>query len=233
MGKGRSATKTRPQKKSKARRPAAPRGAEREASSTPQTPAAERKPFAAPSAEGLIKGACTVRASTAADAPAIAALWKELSRSQSLFGEEWAIVEGSAERYAKGAAAAAGNPRSIYLVAEIDIGSPSHGGRWQLVGFIHATVRLRNSAFEHSVVGEISAISVAPDATGRGVGAALVAAAMDWLSRRGITRVEATAPASNIAARAFLQNQGFRDSATVVWAEVPQTIGTPIYSTDS
>src|SRR6185295_426302 len=118
------------------------------------------------------------------------------------------VSEGAAERYAKGVAAAAGNPRMIYLVAEMEI-----DGAWRIAGFLHAAVKLKNSVYRESVAGEISAVCVAPDACGRGVGSALIAAAMDWFRKRDIAHVEALVAAGNGSARAFLEAGGFRESA--------------------
>ena len=95
------------------------------------------------------------------------------------------------------------------------------GGAWRIAGFLHAAVKLRSSVFAQSVVGEIAAIRVAPDCLGRGVGSALVTAAMDWFHRRGLTHVEAPVAAANIPARAFFRASGFRESSALLWAEVP------------
>jgi len=162
----------------------------------------------------------SVRAVASGDAPAVAALWSELNRLHEPLGEEWAVADGAAERYARSVSAAAGNPRAIHLVAEMEL-----DGAWRVVGFIHAAVKLRSSVYKESVVGEIPAICVAADAVGRGVGSALVAAAMDWFRHRGIARVETVAAHQNGPARGFWRAAGFRDSAVVYWAEVPAGAG--------
>jgi ribosomal protein S18 acetylase RimI-like enzyme len=154
-----------------------------------------------------------------ADAPAVAALWMELCRLHQGMGEEWTLAEGAAERYAKGVAAAAGNPRMIFLVAEMEV-----RGEWRIAGFLQAGVKLRSSVFQESVVGEIPAICVAPDSVGRGVGSALVAAAMDWFRNRGLAHVETSVAAANTPARAFFRSSGFQESASILWAEVPPAL---------
>jgi ribosomal protein S18 acetylase RimI-like enzyme len=151
-----------------------------------------------------------------ADGPAVAALWMELCRLHRGLGADWALAEGAAERYAKSVAAAAGNPRTIFLVAEMQV-----GGEWRIAGFLQAAVKLRSSLYQESVVGEIPAICVAPDSVGRGVGSALVAAAMDWFRNRGLTQVETSVAAVNMPARAFFRASGFEERAAVLWAEVP------------
>jgi len=160
-----------------------------------------------------------VRATTPADAAAVAALWKELSRLHIPLGEEWAVAEGAAERYARGVAAAAGHPRSLFLVAEME-----RDGAWRVVGFLHAAVKLRSPVYRESVVGEIPAICVLPGASGRGVGTALVDAAMDWFARRGIAQVEATVAYGRPEGRAFFRASGFRDSSVTLWAQVPPRV---------
>jgi ribosomal protein S18 acetylase RimI-like enzyme len=163
-----------------------------------------------------------VRACTPSDGPAVAALWSELSRIHARFGEEWAISEGAPERYARTVAAGAGNPRLIYLVAEMEI-----GGAWRVAGFLHAAVKLRSSLYRESVVGEIPAVCVAPDACGRGVGSALVVAAMEWFRTRGITHVETVVAQGNASGLAFWRASGFKDSASVLWAEIPPGVSRP------
>ena len=214
MSKGRTATRSRTRGRGKSRRKG-----ERPAELTLKAP----PPAAAIAWRGPQPGLSTcpvsVRATTQANAAAVAALWMELCRLHEGLGAEWALAEGAAERYARGVAAAAGNPRMIFLVAEMEV-----GGAWRIAGFLHAVVKLRSSVFRESVVGEIPAICVAADSAGRGVGSALVAAAMDWFQKRGLTHAEAPVAASNTPARAFFRSSGFRESASILWAEVPPAL---------
>ena len=157
-----------------------------------------------------------VRVSTSQDAPAVAALWMEMNRLRAPLGEEWAVVDGAAERYGQQMASSKKNTRTDFLVAELEI-----EGTWRIAGFMHVLVKLRSSHFRESVVGEVAAICVAPDACGRGVGSSLIVAAMEWFRKRSITHVETTAAAGNHPARTFFRESGFRESASVMWAPVP------------
>ncbi len=158
----------------------------------------------------------SIRPATAADAPAVAFLWADLLRSHASLGEEWALGEGAVERYAEMVAAAAVNSRLLYLVAEMEV-----DGKMRVVGYLHGFVKLRNSVYRESVVGEIPSICVASEFQRRGIGSALAAAAAEWFANRGITRIQTVAAAASAPARAFWRGRGFRDHAAVLWAEVP------------
>lgn len=218
MGKGQAATRAKPRRadRRKARTSRrAPRGA---GENFPEPASGARiAPEHAPAVFATAQEpAIRVRASTPADAAVVSALWLELGRLQEGKGKEWALAEGAAERFARGVQAAAGNPRSIYLIAEAEI-----GGGWKVAGFLHARVVLRSSVYRESVVGEIAEVHVASDARGRGAGTALAGAALDWFRKRGIASVLATIDAGNAGARSFFESLGLRESAAVLWAEVP------------
>jgi GNAT superfamily N-acetyltransferase len=188
----------------------------------------QKKGESAPRSEPSIAAAACeadkvkVRSATAADAPALSALWMELNRNLASVGKEWEITEGAGERIARSVQAGVANPRSLYLVAEMEI-----DGSARMAGFLHATVKLRNPVFRQSVVGEIAAIFVPTDASGQGVGTALVTAAMDWFRRRGIENIETLIAATDSRGRAFYEAAGFHQSALVFFSEIPQGTGVP------
>ncbi|MEU9831793.1 GNAT family N-acetyltransferase [Streptosporangium sp. NPDC048047] len=69
--------------------------------------------------------------------------------------------------------------------------------------------------------GEIRALAVAPDARGRGVGRALVRAAIDLAARRGVgLLLLSTQPAMTTARRLYL-SEGFRRLPERDWRPVP------------
>jgi GNAT superfamily N-acetyltransferase len=150
------------------------------------------------------------------DAPGLSALWMELYRALADHGKEWELVEGAAERLARGVQTAASNPRALYLIAEMEV-----DGHPRMAGFLHAAVKLRSPVFRESVVGEIPAIFVAADCTGKGAATALLGAAMDWFRQRGITTVETAVAPPGSPARDFFIGAGFRESAAVLVAGVP------------
>ncbi len=180
-------------------------------SASPRSAALWRGPVAE-----LAKAPVAVRATTPADATAIAALWSALSRLHATFGEEWAVGEGAAERYARAVSAAAGRPNLLYLAAEVQI-----EGEWRFVGFLHAAIKTRGPVYREILVGEIPEVCVVPGACGRGIGAELITGAMDWFRKKGVSHVEAAIPAGNLAARAFFSACGFRESASLLWTDVP------------
>jgi GNAT superfamily N-acetyltransferase len=104
-------------------------------------------------------------------------------------------------------------------------------GAWRPAGFILASVKLRSSVYQESVSGEISAIHVAPDATGRGVGTALVGEALDWMRKRGITEAETTIPTADPAVCGFWRAMGFQGSSVtyrLAVAPAPVTDPAPV-----
>src|SRR5262245_31524910 len=180
------------------------------------SPSATEPAPATPVAPRASNGAITVRSAMPSDAPALRALWMELNRALAAKDKEWELAEGAAERLARGVQTAASNPRALYLLAELP-----HKGAARMAGFLHATVKLRSPVFRESVVGEISAIFVASDSSGKGVATALLGAAMDWFRQRGITTVETTVAPPQSPTREFFLAAGFRESAAVLVAGVP------------
>jgi GNAT superfamily N-acetyltransferase len=174
---------------------------------SPALPEAEATAHAGPS-PGPVEG-IRVRSACAQDAAAIGALGLYLGRAQESLGGEWALSDGAGERFARSIPAILGNPRSLCLVAEMEI-----EGSWRPAGFLLAAVKLRSSAYRESVSGEIVALHVAPDATGRGAGTALVGEAFAWMRLRGIAEAETTIPVSDAASAAFWRSVGFRESST-------------------
>jgi putative acetyltransferase len=66
---------------------------------------------------------------------------------------------------------------------------------------------------EHPVTRHVATIGmmVAPDCRGRGVGSALMEAAIDWCRRSGVEKLELTVYPDNDAARALYAKFGFRE----------------------
>jgi GNAT superfamily N-acetyltransferase len=168
---------------------------------TTASPAAGGGPSPRPARTIRVRSAC------ASDCAAIAALWLEMARTHEPLGKEWNLAEGAGERFARSIPALLGNPRSLCLVAEMEI-----EGSWRPAGFLLASVKLRSSAYQESVSGEITAIHVAPDASCRGAGTALVGEALGWMRKRGIAQAEAAIPAADRGTCAFWQALGFREN---------------------
>ncbi len=92
------------------------------------------------------------------------------------------------------------SPGAEVLVAEGGDGSP--------LGFIH--LHGARDFFTGEEHGHVSDIVVAPQAEGRGVGQALMAAAEAWARGRGYRLLSLHVFAANVRARAFYERLGYR-----------------------
>lgn len=76
-------------------------------------------------------------------------------------------------------------------------------------GFITCVLR--------DTVGQIGLVAVDRRASGRGVGRALVDAALVWFAERGANRVEVVTQGRNIAAQRLYQGAGFLTETVLLW----------------
>jgi GNAT superfamily N-acetyltransferase len=81
--------------------------------------------------------------------------------------------------------------------------------RKRVVGF--AVVHLTPSLHRPTYIGRITAMAVAPDVQGHGVGRALVQAAEHHLRESGCERMEVTSSQRHAAAHVFYRRCGFED----------------------
>ncbi|MEV7006166.1 GNAT family N-acetyltransferase [Streptosporangium sp. NPDC051022] len=137
-----------------------------------------------------------VRPYRAGDRDEVLALAPRLTEGVAAWREAGAVAEavvgwvtGSLERAARGDAGV--------FVAECD-------GR--VAGFVTVTVRAH---FTGQLDGYIGELAVAPDATGRGAGRALVAAAEGWARDRGLENVVLETGAANRQALGFYRALGY------------------------
>ena len=91
-------------------------------------------------------------------------------------------------------------PDQTVLVAE--------GAQGDLLGFVHLHAAIDFHTGERH--GHVSDIVVAPEAEGRGVGAALMAAAEDWARGRGFRLLSLHVFADNARARTLYERLGYR-----------------------
>jgi ribosomal protein S18 acetylase RimI-like enzyme len=91
---------------------------------------------------------------------------------------------------------------ALNIVAELD---------GQAVGMVSASLPIDGTA-------EVISMWVAPPARGRGVGDALIEAALSWAGQRGACRVALDVRQANAAAVALYRRHGFRDAG---WASDP------------
>lgn len=143
-------------------------------------------------------GGFTIRAATAADGEAVAALWKVLEDAQ---GAHRALPKAADadERLAGTFARALGDPDQAWIVAE-------RAGA--VVGMAHLHVE-RPSRMSDVAVLELSRVVVAPEARGLGLGRALVDHAEEIARDRGIGFLSVRYMIANEGAAAFWSGEGF------------------------
>lgn len=101
------------------------------------------------------------------------------------------------------AVAAIGHPEQLVLIASGDDGTP--------LGFIHALGERSGLTGEEQ--GYISMLAVLPEASGRGIGRALMDAAEVWARGRGYRVLTLETFGDNSGARAFYDRLGYRDES--------------------
>jgi phosphinothricin acetyltransferase len=140
-----------------------------------------------------------IRPATAADAPQIAAIWNDLIRNTTV---TFTAVERSVAEIADlvAARAAADQP---FLVAVVD----GRVGGYATYGAFRSGPGYARTA-EHS-------IHLAPEAAGRGIGRALMAAIEMHAAARGIHSMIGGVSAENTAGRAFHAAIGYHEVACV------------------
>jgi GNAT superfamily N-acetyltransferase len=142
-----------------------------------------------------------IRPAEARDLPALRAIARTSHRDSRFYRDERfprdrcdALYETWIEKSCQGRAAGV-------LVADLD---GTVGG--------YVTCELPSSA-----AGRIGLFAVAPAERGRGIGAALVASALDWLGARGAATVAVATQGRNVAAQQLYQAAGFRSAALRLW----------------
>src|SRR6185503_7947774 len=88
--------------------------------------------------------------------------------------------------------------------------SPAEGER--LAGFVELALRPWYEGCPGSPVAYVEALFVTPEERGRGVGAALLAAAEAWASARGCRTIAADARVDNDMARALHRRLGYEET---------------------
>jgi RimJ/RimL family protein N-acetyltransferase len=137
-----------------------------------------------------------IRAAVPADAAALLELKQRLDRETSFMIFEAGEREASVQDLAADLASAARSGNSVVIVA--DAGD-------HLSGY----VELAGGVFRRSRATARVVIGVRQDASGAGVGAALLRQAIDWASGRGLHRLELTVMAHNHRAVRLYQRMGF------------------------
>jgi ribosomal protein S18 acetylase RimI-like enzyme len=154
-----------------------------------------------------------VRPAGSADLPRVSELAALLVRQHhALDAERFMLVEPIAEGYRRFFTGELRRKGAVILVAEDDDGA--------ILGYAYATLEPRNWNDLLDAAGKLNDVLVDPNARRRGVGRALVRAALDELASRGAPRVVLMTAWRNPNAHAFFESLGFRRTMLEMTAEV-------------
>jgi ribosomal protein S18 acetylase RimI-like enzyme len=142
-----------------------------------------------------------------ADAPAIAALWAALVEEHGALDTALAVRPGAFDELPAAVLRMLRDPAAALWVWE------EPGG---VSGFCAAQRRVGPPAAAERARVEITELVVAPAARRRGIGRALVSAALAWAAAGGARRIEVRVAARNPAGQAFWRALGFADFVDVL-----------------
>ena len=141
-----------------------------------------------------------VRPAQRSDLPALASHWAALLESHAALDPVFALRAGAPAALEAELRRAFGDADTALFVADAD-------GR--VAGFCAARVERSPALARESCRAEITELVVEPAARRRGIGRALVDAALAWSRSRGVVRVEVRVAARNEAGQAFWRRLGF------------------------
>ncbi len=148
----------------------------------------------------------------ATELDALRPLWLALRDHHHAITPTWGPVrddEDSWARRRKDYAAWLQEEDAFCLVAQAP-GDDDGAGAGPLLGYLLGTVNAGSPTWKGAArFCYVETLSVLPEARGRGVGRALLAAARQRLAGIGVTRIELTAVAANEDARRFYAREGF------------------------
>lgn len=143
-----------------------------------------------------------VRRAKVQDMPELTSLWRELvGFHEALGGQDFRLAPGAETGWRRYLRGHLGRSDKLCLVAE-DGGRP--------VGFLVAGIEARPGIFMEREYGHISDVYVQEPQRGKGVGKALVAAAMAWFEEKRVSRVRLKTDARNTLGFEFWKKLGFR-----------------------
>ncbi len=147
-----------------------------------------------------------VRTATVRDLPTLVHLWRELiGFDEALGGQDFRLARGTETAWERHLRDHLGKRERTALLGE------SQG---QPVAFLLASVDRPPGIFMEREYGVISSVYVQEPYRGKGVGSALVEAALGWFEERRVGRVRVTTDTKNSLGVEFWKHRGF--TATVV-----------------
>jgi GNAT superfamily N-acetyltransferase len=141
-----------------------------------------------------------VRRAGARDVDRVAALWAELSRHHAALDPRHALRPDAEPEIRRLVAAELRDPDALTLLCERD-GSPC--------AFCMARIQRAPAIRREALRVEIGELFVREPERRRGVGRALVGAALEWVRERGAPSVVVHVDARNVAGQAFWRGLGF------------------------
>lgn len=150
----------------------------------------------------------SVRRASAADAPALRAIWLEAAQAFVKADRHYRLAPDGADEWQMALETWLGRPEVAVFVAE-------RGGR--TLGYIVAALAQNQPGLLPAHYGFVSDLAVDFHAKTGGVGRALLDAVKAWFRAGGITRIEARVPARNAVAQAFWRAIGAHKTYEQMW----------------
>jgi ribosomal protein S18 acetylase RimI-like enzyme len=148
-----------------------------------------------------------VRRATLADLPRIVELWKGITDAHAAFDAAFATRSGGEACVEALLRRTLGDPQSALFVWEDEL---------RILGLCIVRVQLAPALLAEPGRGEITDLGVELRARRRGIGRALAEAALGWVTRRGVPRIEVRVAARNRVGQAFWRGLGFEDFVDVL-----------------
>jgi len=143
-----------------------------------------------------------VHAAKPDDLPQLTHLWRELiGFDETLGGQDFRLSAGAPDQWERHLRSFIWTRSRIAHVAEIGD---------QPVGFLLASLEKPPGIFMERRYGHISAVYVQEPYRGKGVGRALVAAALDWFGEKRVSRVRVATDSKNALSVEFWKKLGFQ-----------------------
>ena len=155
-------------------------------------------------------GEVRIREANERDVSGMVELWTELMQFHSQLDSIFTVRAGADERFAEFVRANIASEDACVLVA---------GEAGSIAGYCQVKVSQYPPVLEIERYGQIVDLAVRPQSRRRRIGTGLVEAACEWLSRKGVGRVEVRHSTKNALAKAFWRKIGFQPYLTTNFKE--------------